>query len=130
MIRPSKVTGSSSSKRIRAHLDRTINKTELRHQLAKTAQVRAAITLASFIAWLPCLPCLIPEWFWHSAWMLTPILGVPFLVSWLVTIKYCRKAVLCPFCQGSLWSCGSRDFKPRKMRVKADHCPHCQAEVC
>lgn len=61
-------------------------------------------------------------------WLL-PVLYFPgpVLVDRLVEWKICWRLVKCPNCGGSLWPCGTRNFKPRRMRLRpnATECPGC-----
>ena len=98
-------------------------------KLRKTAQIRALITVTSCILGLALLSA-IPE---QSSPLvgLAVLFGWSWLVVWIVTKAYCEKAVVCPYCGGSLWKCGTGNFKPRKMHVRDDarECPHCQVPL-
>ena len=54
-----------------------------------------------------------------------------FGVEALMTRFYCRPAVRCPHCGGSLWYCGTGNFKPRRMALRADAraCRQCGAAI-
>jgi len=57
--------------------------------------------------------------------------GTGLLVMLVYTRWIFRKSVPCPICGGSLWDCGTGNFKPRRMRVRNDAlcCPHCHADI-
>jgi hypothetical protein len=114
---------------------RTISRSWLLERLAHAGWVRAIVALSSEVVALVVLGPL------SGATGLEPkdmgeltgvfvVFGVPLLVCWAVTVKYCRRFVSCPHCGGSLWSCGTGSFKARRMRIKKDmhSCPHCRAK--
>lgn len=78
---------------------------------------------------------ILPESAWEgkgiasSVIVLATFFGPGLLISWLMTMCYCRSAVICPHCRASLWSCGSGNFKARKVKVVADRCPGCEAWI-
>jgi hypothetical protein len=110
----------------------SISRPWLRKRLVRAAQARSLITLAA-VPFVIVLSALLwplgPEDVMGTIFMFAVFL-VPMLVCWIVTVKLCRTLVTCPLCQGSLWECGSGDFKPRKMRLRTDidRCPHCGAK--
>ncbi|MGH1348008.1 MAG: hypothetical protein ACRBN8_41015 [Nannocystales bacterium] len=57
------------------------------------------------------------------------VFAVPALVGGLLTRRYCRRAVRCPHCDASLWGCGTGSFKARHMRIRANACPCCDAQI-
>jgi len=97
-------------------MEATISKRWLLVQLAKAAQVRSLVTLSSMLPLLACIGYFFPARSLDQLgpFILIPVFGPPMIVAWLLTCNYCRKAVVCPFCGGSLWSCGSGNFKPRR----------------
>lgn len=57
------------------------------------------------------------------------VFAVPAVVGGILTRHYCRRAVRCPHCNASLWDCGTGSFKARHMRVRADVCTSCDAQI-
>ena len=112
-------------------MEHTISRLSLHKKLAKAAQARSVITLASAIVTLFVMAA-IPGMA-NNASVLPVIVffGVPLLVSWIVTVLLCKRMVVCPACGGSLWACGSGNFKPRRMKVKdgVNCCPHCRTPI-
>ena len=114
-----------------------IRRGELLGKLARAAQVRSVLSLLS------AFPAVLVAGLLTAALQnngpndavgvlaLMAFFGVPFGVSMLLTKYYCRRAVVCPCCQASLWDCGTGNFKPRRMRIRADAtaCPHCRAPI-
>lgn len=110
----------------------TISKRSLHKRLVRAAQARALISMASVIPAIVILS-LIPAAVANAGpWLgLIAFFGVPGVVSWMTTILLCKRMVLCPACRGSLWACGTGNFKARRMRVKdgVDCCPHCKTPI-
>jgi hypothetical protein len=111
---------------------RTISRSYLLKRLALAAQLRAAITmlsqvLAMFFASAVFQATGIRSERGAAALLLLSVVGGCALASWACTKKICLPFVKCPSCGNSLWSCGSGNFKPRRMRIKKDvhGCPHC-----
>ena len=100
-------------------------------RLRKVALARALVTLGLFLPLaIGCLSLVPRKWLEeHEAIGAVVLFGIPGLFCWWMTHAYCRKAVVCPFCGGSLWDCGSGNFKPRRMRVVAGCCPRCETEI-
>lgn len=116
-----------------------ISRHNLHRQLVWAAMVRSAVTLVSMV---PCIVAVMP-----IAFLLREVLpgrdeltgfiafgcliGANLGVMGLMTRFYCHRAVRCPHCGGSLWSLGTGNFKPRRMRVRVDSraCPQCGARV-
>ena len=110
--------------------EKTISRAELLHKLVRVAQVRSVITMLSML----------PIWFIGFAafgdslghgGMAVLFFGGPLIVCWLITVCYCKPAVTCPHCGNSLWACGTGNFKPRRMKLRADiqGCPNCKAPI-
>ena len=108
-------------------MEQTISRSTLHKKLVRAAQARSAITLASAIVSLFVMAA-IPGMA-QNVTMLPVVVyfGVLFVVSWIATVVLCKKMVVCPACGGSLWMCGTGNFKPRRMKVKdgVNGCPHC-----
>lgn len=101
---------------------------ELQRALAKAAQARSGL---SMLAWVFLFPALIPLRFAVSALWGDDAAGIAYLIAWLtgalliswkLTRQLCIPAVLCPMCGASLWACGTRNFKPRRLKVRKDVC--------
>jgi hypothetical protein len=109
----------------------TIDRNWLYWKLIRGAQVRSLVTMASIF---PCLVLMalaanapgVPQQVGAVAAILI-FFGCPLLVSWIFTTLVCKKRVRCPNCDGSLWECGTGNFKPRRLRIRDDAtaCPHC-----
>jgi hypothetical protein len=108
-----------------------VSASHLLEQLRLAAGVRALITLGSEIVALFVVPIILaiarvepqragPVFF-------LCVFAVPLLVCWTWTVKVSRTSVRCPSCGSSLWSCGTGNFKARRMRIKKEMhcCPHC-----
>ncbi len=109
-----------------------------REILVKAAQVRSGFTmLTGLLAYPVSFGCL-----WLLALIGAPgfvafpvfillVFGLPLAVSWHLTERYCKPAVVCPHCGETLWACGSGNFKPRRMKVRYDahSCPQCGARI-
>ena len=117
---------------------KVILREELHEKLVRAAQVRSVSTMLSVIPTIavafgaPLLlaqlgaPAVVTEI------IFIPLLfGPPLIVCWILTERYCKPAASCPHCEGSLWACGSGNFKPRRMNVRYDAkaCPHCGAPI-
>lgn len=111
---------------------------ELHQKLARAAQVRSVLTMLSVIpAWpiafgvVVLLAQLGAPAFVINTLFIGLIFGAPLVVARILTDRYCKTAVPCPFCKGSLWACGSGNFKPRRMKVRYDakECPHCGTPI-
>lgn len=117
--------------------------TDLYWQLIRAAQVRALVSMLSGVATFfafalihfvltEIIPVMKRQ---HDGWFvflyMTAIVGSVFVVSWLMTVFYCRPQVVCPRCAQSLWSCGTDNFKPRRMRIRSGVtcCPHCYLPI-
>lgn len=105
----------------------SISRSVLYEKLARAAQVRSVLTLLSAFGAL-CLLAAVPG-VPQDATAIAAVLffGVPLLVCWIVTVQICRRMVTCPYCTTSLWSCGSGNFKPRRMKIRDEvsRCPNC-----
>lgn len=113
----------------------TIDRDWLYRKLIRWAQVRSLVTMASVFPALllgtlaanaPGVP---PEI--GVAVAIAALFGSPLLVSWIFTTLVCKKRVRCPNCGGSLWDCGTGNFKPRRLKIRDDAtaCPHCGAPI-
>ncbi len=107
-----------------------IPKSLLQKQMVHAASVRAIWTLAFLVVYILNWQFILPEDPKALGLLILPIIfGPPMLLSWAITYWYCRHAVKCPYCRADLWSCGSGNFKARRMRVIAERCPECQVEI-
>lgn len=120
-----------------------IRATDLYWQLARAAQVRALVSMLSCVATIfafaflrfyltdivPVMKKQHEDWFLFA--FIAALIGSMFVVSWLMTVSYCRPQVVCPRCAQSLWSCGTDNFKPRRMRIRSGVtcCPHCYLPI-
>jgi hypothetical protein len=101
-------------------------------QLRRAAGMRALITLGSEIVALFSVSIILaiahlePQRAGPAVLFLC-VFGIPLLVCWTWTVKVCHTSVTCPSCGDSLWSCGTGNFKARRMRIKKEihRCPHC-----
>ena len=93
--------------------------------------MRSLVTLASLVPLFAFYGCVFSSRSVErlGPFMLILVIGPPMFVCWGLTCKFCRKVVVCPFCGGSLWRCGSGNFKPRRMQVTANCCPQCRAPI-
>lgn len=107
-----------------------ISRESLHRQLVRTAQVRSAVSMLSFLLLMPVLGLLPKEWIASGPAVLI-LFGGFFAVSWAMTRFYCEPAVSCPHCGKSLWRCGTGNFKPRRMQIRrdVDQCPHCHVPI-
>ena len=112
-----------------------IRRQNLLWSLQRVAMVRSAVSMLSgFVAGglgLAVGKLLAVNKDVQSAFIIFPV-GLTFsVVAWLMTKYYCRRGVPCPRCGGSLWNCGTRNFKPRRMRIRdgIEVCPHCGAAI-
>ncbi len=107
---------------------------ELLKRLGRAAQVRAVVTML-FVIPMMVAAGIVAEAFPDNNGKgivggLIFVAGLIF-VSWLMTEFYCKRRVTCPICGGSLWKCGTGNFKPRHMRLRGDisECPTCHARI-
>jgi hypothetical protein len=109
-----------------------IRREELLKQLIRAAQFRSAVTMVAAIPLLMIAFAI--DAFLIGAFPFV-FFGLYFggflFVSWVLTKCHCRRAVTCPRCGYSLWSCGSGNFKPRRMRIKEGiaECPNCHTPI-
>ena len=111
---------------------RALSRTRLLRGLSRAAQLRAVITLLSFVANFILMAMVLSALQLDAksigqAPLILWVFGAPLIVDWICTVKLCRNFGRCPSCGGSLWSCGTGNFKPRRMRIRKDAngCPHC-----
>ena len=106
-----------------------ISRSHVRKSLEWAALARTLIIFATAIAILAVVGLVLPRTVSSVIVGLAALVGVPLLVSWLVTDVICRRAVECPACKGSLWEIGTGGLMPRQMKIKDDvtSCPHCGA---
>ena len=110
----------------------TISRDELYWSLARAAQLRSVVTLLAFLPVSVSLMLLLPKAIVDFPWSGPLILsGSLLLTGYLFTLLGCRRMVRCPHCNASLWSCGTGNFKARRMRVREDalECPGCGAAI-
>lgn len=107
-------------------MEQTISRLTLHNKLVRAAQALAVITLASLIVVLFVMAAF-PGKGQNAPLLPLVVFGVPLVVSWIVTVFLRKRMVVCPACGGSLWMCGTGNFKPRRMKVKNSDsgCPHC-----
>jgi len=98
----------------------------LLRNLQRAAQVRSGVTMASVLP-LMILGGLV----FSEVGGVIGLFGGALTVERLMTRFYCRRAVRCPNCGGSLWDCGTGNFKPRRMRLRSDAegCRQCGAVI-
>ena len=117
--------------------EKEISRQTLLYRLRRAAMVRSIITMLSMLPILLVLGILLrilgePQGA-GGLMVLYFVLcfGGPAIVSGLITHFYCRREVTCPYCGNSLWSCGTGNFKPRKMRIRRDaqECSRCHAKL-
>ena len=101
-------------------------------RLVWAAMLRSGVTMLAFVFGFFALGFFV--FIFNPGMAFIPIVGAMvfgLLVSGLMTVYYCRRAVRCPNCQHSLWNCGTGNFKPRRMRVRHDvtACPNCHAPI-
>lgn len=117
--------------------------TDLYWQLIRAAQVRALVSMLSSVATIfafaflrfyltdivPVMKRQPDGWFWFL--FMAAFFGSGLVVSWLMTVFYCRPKVVCPRCSHSLWDCGTNNFKPRRVRIRSGVtcCPHCYLPI-
>jgi hypothetical protein len=106
--------------------ERTIVAADLLRRLRRAARRRALVSMASALP-LMTLGGLAFE----GIGAVVGLFGGSLTVSSLMTRFYCLQAVCCPHCGGSLWYCGSGNFKPRRMHLRADAraCRQCGAAI-
>jgi NhaP-type Na+/H+ or K+/H+ antiporter len=110
----------------------SINRSDLHRRLARVAQLRSVLTMLSALGTMILLGAILPGVPQNAAVLVVLVyFGVPLLVCWIVTVLICRRLVTCPYCPNSLWSCGSGNFKPRRMKVRDEvsRCPHCGVPI-
>ena len=110
----------------------TVRVPHLLQQLRHAAGLRALITLGSeiiafFLMSIILAATGIEQKRVTSSAFFVCVFGVPLLVCWIWTVKVCRASVTCRSCGSSLWSCGTGNFKARRMQIKKgiNCCPHC-----
>jgi hypothetical protein len=103
----------------------SIRQRELLRRLVRAAQIRAVATMLCMVPGVLVVG-VITQRVDETLGVLT-VFAIPLAVSWLLTEFYCKNAVVCPNCGGSLWSCGTGSFKPRRMKLRSTTCPTCQA---
>jgi hypothetical protein len=101
-----------------------IRQRELLRRLVRAAQIRSVVTMLCMVPGV-VVGGIVMECVGKTAGVLT-VFGIPLVISWLLTEFYCKSAVVCPNCGGSLWSCGTGNFKPRNMKLRSANCPTCQ----
>lgn len=123
----------ATSRNVRCKMDPPpIRREDLLHRLRVAALVRSVITLFVGMPVGLLIAMLMPAGLRQSAWTLMACLfGTPLVVGWLITTTICKRMVRCPTCSESLWACGTGNFKPRRMKVRANAhcCPHCGASI-
>lgn len=110
---------------------RIIGSRDLQRRLVRVAQIRMLICIAAFVAGLAVASVVSifvgrPE---HPAAAAAIVFGPFLLAAWITGRTYCRRAVRCPHCDAGLWSCGTENFKPRRMKVIGGNCPSCYAAI-
>lgn len=114
-----------------------INRQNLLRQLQRVAQRKALIVMGSALATLflfalvsPLIEAFIGQDLIGFAFAIA-FFGVPLVLDFVMVRWYCHDAVVCPNCNHTLWGCGSGNFKPRKMRLRADalECPSCHTPI-
>jgi len=115
-----------------ASANEPINRDELLKQLARAAQFRSAVTVLAAVPLLAITFAI--DAFLIGAFPIAFFIlyfGGFFFVSWLLTKYHCQAAVKCPRCGVSLWSCGTGNFKPRRMKLRPgiEACPGCQTPI-
>lgn len=117
--------------------EQQINRQDLQWQLVKTAMFKSLAVMGfalaigfGFALILPLLEAAIGK-DWGMVLFLAAFFGLPLLLDTVLSRTFCRNRVRCPFCQASLWTCGTGNFKPRRMKVRADvhACPNCQTPI-
>ncbi len=110
--------------------EKVIPREGLLRNLQRVAQVRSLLTMLSFVLILFVGFAVFGDSL-SDGGMAAIFFGGPFLVMELLTHFYCKRAVTCPYCGGSLWRCGTGNFKPRHMRIRKDAqgCPRCHAAL-
>jgi hypothetical protein len=117
--------------------EQQINRQDLQWQLAKTAMLKSLAVMGfcvailfGFALVLPLVEVAIGE-DWVTVLFLAAFFGLPSVLDLVLRRTFCRNRVRCPFCQASLWTCGTGNFKPRRMKVRADvhACPQCQTPI-
>jgi len=99
---------------------RTNRTAELWWNLARAAQVRSCVTMVSSLPLAAIVMSAIPPGPWRAEESIVAFFGGVLVIGALMTKFYCRRAVTCPVCGASLWDCGTGNFKPRRMRLRAD----------
>lgn len=109
----------------------SISRSDLHRRLITFALLRSLLTMLAAVGGI-CLVPSIPEMpRGPSELVFLAGLGVAGIVCWVFTVLICRRVVTCPFCTKSLWSCGTGNFKPRRMEVRDDvsSCPNCGVPI-
>ncbi len=110
--------------------DNVISDQQLLRKLQRAAQVRS---IFSMLAILPSLVIggLIVGDSGNEGLLILIVFGIPMLVSVGITELYCKRIVSCPYCGGTMWNCGTGNFKPRRMKLRKDRdeCPKCHAAI-
>ena len=107
--------------------EKVISTDALLRKLQHVAQVRAIITMLSIFPILLIAVAVFGNE--PTGAVVVVFFGSQFVVSWILTRFYCKRAVTCPHCGSSLWHCGTGNFKPRRMRIRRDArgCLECHA---
>jgi hypothetical protein len=106
-----------------------ISRSHVRKSLASAATARAWIILGAPFVVMALIGIMFPATF-RNPWVIgATFIVVPLLASWIATTLLCRRAVMCPACEGSLWDIGNGSFLPGRMKIKDDatSCPNCSA---
>ena len=110
--------------------DNLIPRPELLRKLQRAAHVRSLVTMLSVLPILFVGFAVFGDALGHGGMAVIFFAG-PLVVSALLTQVYCKRAVICPHCGGSLWHCGTGNFKPRRMKIRNDveGCSRCHAKL-
>lgn len=119
--------------------ERQLDRANLRRRLARTAMFKSLLVMGSCIGVLLILSLLLPmlermlgkDSNWIVAVFVLSFFGIPLLLDFILSQTFCISQVRCPYCNASLWKCGSGNFKPRRMKVRDDvhACPGCGAPI-
>jgi hypothetical protein len=102
-----------------------VSRAELHRMLRAAAQTRSLLSMLCWVALLGVLGAVTPPLdrgiaacLWFAGCVFSP---------WLLGQLVCRRVAKCPVCGHSLWDCGTKNFKPRRLRVRSDvdACPAC-----